>query len=125
MDSAYSIVKDELSASVKKALESLGYPSIGIENTIDFSKGFADISCSISFRLAKEKKKDANSIANEIKSKLGKSDYVEKITVENGFVNFHLNRQGFTKLVFGNVDAAKKKKEKVKVEYVSINPNKQ
>ena len=63
-----------------------------------FFKGFGDISCSISFRLAKEKKKDASSIANEIKSKLEKSEFVDKTTVENGFINFHLNREISPKL---------------------------
>ena len=123
-DSAYSRVKKELSKSIKKAAESLGYNAEGLENTIDFSKGFGDISCSISFRLAKAKKKDANSIANEIKSKLEKSDYFDTITVENGFINFHLNREMFTNLVLGDVLETKKKRERVIVEYVSVNPNK-
>ena len=124
MDSAYSKVKKEIPKSLAKAAQSLGYGIEGLESTIDISKGFGDISCSASFRFAKEKKKDANSIANEIKSKLDKSDYIDTITVEGGFINFHLNKALFTKLVLETKIEPKKKKEKVIVEYVSVNPNK-
>ena len=128
--SAYSKVKEELAVLVEAAAKSAGYDLDNIEQSLDFSKGVGDISCSCSFRLAKEKKKNANEIANEIKSKIKTPDYIEKITVENGFINFHLSREEYTTLVIkGRPEKIKKeksskKKERVIVEYVSVNPNK-
>ncbi len=94
--SAYSELKSSISSCIKAALESYGYKTDGIDNSIDLSKGIGDISCSISFRLAKEYKKNPDAIANEIKSKITKIKYVEKITVEGGFINFHLERSEFS-----------------------------
>ncbi|MFI5412626.1 MAG: arginine--tRNA ligase [Candidatus Micrarchaeales archaeon] len=124
--SAYSKVRSELAELVKGASDSSNYSTEGVENTIDFSKGFGDISCSVAFRLAKEHKKDANSIANEIKSKLEKPDYVEKVTVENGFINFHLKRKEFTKIILDSSAETQKqkKRERAIIEYISVNPNK-
>ncbi len=124
-ESAYSIIKSEISKAVVATCKGLNYNVENIESSVDLSKSFGDISCSVSFKLAKEYKKDANSIAKEIASKIGKPNYVEKATVENGFVNFHLNRDTFTKLIFDSVvKPAKKKREKAIIEYPSVNPNK-
>ncbi len=123
-ESPYSKVKKELAEMAEKAAIGSGYKTGSVENTIDFSKGFGDISCSVSFRLAKENRKDANVIANEIKSKIGKSAYVEKVTVENGFINFHLDKGAFTRMVLEEETKPEKRKEKAIIEYISLNPNK-
>ncbi len=127
-ESSYSRIRSEIAEMVAKALAKSEYGAVDLENSIELSKGFGDISCSIAFRLSKEHKKDPNSIANEIKSKISKSKYISKVSVENGFINFHLDRHEFTALVLAEQKAAPKasegKKERVIVEYVSVNPNK-
>lgn len=80
-------------------MKDLGYKPKDISGTIDFSKGFGDISCSVSFALAKEQKKSPNAIASEIKEKIKKPQHVESITVETGFINFHLSRKEFSSSV--------------------------
>ena len=99
MEHVYSAIKNEIADAISAALAELNYKADGIENTIDFSKGFGDISSSISFRLAKEQKKSPDAVAKEIMSKSKKPDGVDKITVENGFINFHLDRAKFTRMV--------------------------
>jgi arginyl-tRNA synthetase len=122
--SAYSITRSNLAASISKALVKLGYKADDIEGSIEFSKAFGDISCSICFKLAKEYKKEANTIANEIKSKMEKPDYVELVAIEKGFVNFHLDKKAFTKMVLEEKPQQQKRKDKAVIEYVSLNPNK-
>jgi arginyl-tRNA synthetase len=125
MESTYSAIKKEIADSIEGALEALNYKADSIENTIDFSKSFGDISCSVSFRLAKEHKKNADLIAKEIMSKAKKPDNVEKITVENGFINFHLDREKFSKSVLEEKEPAPKQSgKKAIIEYPSVNPNK-
>ncbi len=125
--SAYSKVKSELAESVRKAAESAGYKTDNVESSIDFSRSFGDISCSISFRIGKENKKDPNAVAKEISSKMQKANHVEKITVEGSFINFYLERKSFAALVLERkTDHALERgtKSRVIIEYVSVNPNK-
>ncbi len=123
--SPYNVVKSAISAAIAAACEGIGYGAPNLENAIDFAKGFGDISCSVSFRLAKEHKKDANSIASEIAVSLKKPSYVEKVTAENGFINFHLDRSAFSLLVLGEAKGMRSKiNERVIIEYPSVNPNK-
>lgn len=123
-ESAYFVVKSEILTSIRSAMAKLNYETDGLENSIDFSKSIGDISCSISFRLVKLQKKDANSIANEIKSKMAKPKYVDNITTENGFINFHLDRIAFTKMVLEELPKQEKKTDRAIIEYISLNPNK-
>jgi arginyl-tRNA synthetase len=125
-NSPYSKVRQWISSAVTKASNELGYDSFGIESSVDLSKAFGDISCSIAFKFSKEYKKAANEIANELASKIKKTEYIEKITTENGFINFHLNRDIIARLLFesGNEPMDKGKGERVIIEYPSVNPNK-
>lgn len=121
----YSRAVSELSQAIEKATASLGYKVQNAESTVEFSKGFGDFSSSISFRLAKELKKDANSIAKEIASKMEKPKFVREITVENGFLNFHLDKNVFAEMVLKHSEnIGKHKAGKVIIEYPSVNPNK-
>ena len=113
-----------LSKSVRAAIEKSGFKADNIEGTIDFSNSFGDMSCSVAFRIAKEQKKNPNIVADAILSKLEKPDYVEKATVENGFINFHLDRGKFSSLLLESKTEPKRQKGRIIVEYPSVNPNK-
>jgi arginyl-tRNA synthetase len=129
----YQKIKDVIAEHIAKAAAAAGFGDYGIEKTrgtVDLSKGFGDISCSIAFRITKDKGMQAQDAAARICSMLGKIDTVEKVTAEGGFVNFHLDRRAFAKAVVGETLAeggngnAAGKKDKVIIEYPSVNPNK-
>ena len=124
-ESAYLKVKFEIADLLRAAVAKLGYPVVSIDNTIELSQKFGDISSSVSFRLAKGQKKSAVAMAAELASSIQRPDNIEKITTENGFVNFHLNKQKFTGLVLesGAVPESHNK-GRIIIEYPSVNPNK-
>jgi arginyl-tRNA synthetase len=127
--SIYSKLKPIIADNLSSAAKELNYDSDDIPNTIDFSKGLGDISSSISFRLAKKQNKDVNLIANSIKDKLSKMDFVEKVSVEKGFINFQLDRKKFTRMLIDEYQKSAHasssdigKNIKVAFEFVSANP---
>ena len=60
------------------------------------------------FILSKTYKKAPNIIAAELKEKIGKKDFIEKIESVNGYLNFYVDKKYLTKIVFEEYD---KKKE--------------
>lgn len=82
------------------------------------------------FQIAKIAKKSPNAVAEEIKGKLKRSDWVEKIEVKNGYVNFFINKERISSLTldyilkkrekYGDLN---KKNKKVIIEHTSANPN--
>jgi arginyl-tRNA synthetase len=130
MDTPYSALRAGIARLIDEAADKLGYGDANSFDTIDFSEQFGDLSSSVAFRIAKERKKSANEIATALASSLGKSEYVSKTEVKNGFINFGINRGRFAKAV---VEHALDKKEsvvksdigkgrKVIIEYPSVNP---
>ncbi len=127
--SAYSIARSQISDAVAAAARKLGYGTDGIEGSIAMSSGFGDISCSLPFRISKAAKRDPQSVAGSIREKLPEIEIVEKVTVENGFINFHLDRQRFSELAIMDADAISQgaisdigKGRKAIIEYTSANP---
>ena len=130
MESPYGSVKKSIAELVSAALRSMKASAENIESTIDFSKGFGDISCSVAFRLSKELKKSPQEIAKTIAEKIGKSRLITRVTADGGFVNFYLDRSLFTMDVVNFASALETEKafseavkgERVIVEYPSANP---
>ncbi|MDE1868870.1 MAG: arginine--tRNA ligase [Candidatus Micrarchaeota archaeon] len=126
LSTAYSQIKQELSEAVRRASSAAGYDVEYTSQSIDFSSGFGDISCSVAFRLSKQHKKSPNAIAEEISSKIDAPVYIEKVDVKNGFINFALKRNEFAAIVLGEkkkpIPSVKSKR--VIVEYGGVNPNK-
>lgn len=73
-----------------------------ITETIDKSKGDFALAC---FSLAKTLKKSPIDIANEIKDNFPNCDFVDKVEVVNGYVNFFLNKEFCVKNILQEVDA--------------------
>ena len=59
------------------------------------------------FILSKTYKKAPNIIAAELKEKIGKKDFIEKIESVNGYLNFFINREYLTKIVFEEYEKTK------------------
>lgn len=56
------------------------------------------------FTLSKTLKKSPVLIANELKQKIEKEDYIDNIESVNGYLNFYLNREKVTKSVFNEFE---------------------
>lgn len=126
LSTTYSDIKKELSEAVQKAGSSLGYKIDDVPQSIDFSTGFGDISCSVAFRLSKQHKKSPDAIAKELSARIKAPDYIERVDVKNGFINFTFKRGEFAAIVLTEKKktAAKVKSKRVIVEYGGVNPNK-
>jgi arginyl-tRNA synthetase len=130
MLSSYGQIREELYAALSDAMEECYYDSSLLTNTIDFARAVGDISCSVAFKVAKTKPGSPNDIARSIAEKLLKNPRIQKFSIDNGYINFYLNRAKFTKdtvdYIF-DADPAKPissigTNEKVIIEYPSANP---
>ena len=132
MDSPYGGALSIVTRTIGAALKDCKYDAPDFESTIQESKGIGDISCSVAFRIARERKEKPVDVAKKISDHMIRPKGVAKVTVENGYINFHLERETFTKEVLGfasALDDAKPvsgsgKGERVIIEYPSVNPNK-
>ncbi len=125
---------DELTRELAKALKGCGYDPDLLKNTIDFSKdkGFGDISCSVAFRIAKQKPGSPHDIAQNIVDKLEDNELIKQVTVDHGYINFYIERVKYTADTIEYACAIERgspisdlgQKQKVIIEYPSVNPNK-
>lgn len=95
-------------------------------------RGHGDLSSSICFELAKQARKAPREIAQRVASKVPGDALVAKVeTAGAGYVNFFFNHAEFGSAVLGEAlaekeryGAGRKRREKVLIEYPSVNPNK-
>ncbi len=128
--SPYVQVKSLILDALQKAIASLGYPQFELENTLTEPKANADFACSAAFRISKTAKKNPNEIASAIAAKIPEIKYVKKVTADNGFVNFHLDRGEFSgdviKFALASPSAVVHSNignnTSLILEYVSVNP---
>ncbi|HUC38556.1 MAG TPA: arginine--tRNA ligase [Candidatus Acidoferrum sp.] len=129
-DSPYAGLKAQLEESLAGAMSLCGYDPKQLENTVDISKGIGDFSCSVAFRISKEKKVNPKEIAASIAGKLKGSKMVKQVTVDNGYINFHIDRKEFSASAINYIIANRERLasttlgngKKIIVEYVSVNP---
>ncbi|MCL5429870.1 MAG: arginine--tRNA ligase [Candidatus Marsarchaeota archaeon] len=132
MESPFAKAKREVSESLAKAIEKSGYRAAGLENTILIPKdsSLGDISCSIAFRLSKELKKNPKDIADNIAKQIEKPELISKVSVDNAYINFHINRPVFASLAIRYADTINSSNKlssvgegkKTIIEYPSANP---
>jgi arginyl-tRNA synthetase len=130
--SPYYKAKASIAKALKAAVLAAGYKAKGITESIDFSRGFGDMSSSISFRIAQEQKLNPKEVAEKIAKTFVAPPVCLSASAENGYVNFKLNRDEYAietvKYALGFVSqvpvSTLGKKEKIIVEYPSVNPNK-
>ncbi|MGC8730415.1 MAG: arginine--tRNA ligase [Candidatus Micrarchaeia archaeon] len=118
-------------SSVVFNIYNVAYTKEEILQTIEFSKKYGDLSSSISFRIAKELKKNPKEVSDKIKAELiNKMEGIESISSEAGFLNINLNKEEFTRRVINYILDHKDKAigsdighgKKVMIEYPSANP---
>ena len=128
MGMPYADLKSSIELELSKAIRAMGYDGVELANTISMSGLHGDVSCSVSFRISKEAKRSPQDIASAIVSGIGRIKHVGSVTADNGFINFRLERQGFSKDMVeyirrGSPDSTPtEKRKKIIVEYVSVNP---
>ena len=96
--------------NLKKEISNLIYDVIKID-VYDNMQGIKDdlngdyaFPC---FTLSKELKKAPNLIADELKEKIEKKDFIDKIESVNGYLNFYIDKKYLTKIVFEEYDKKK------------------
>ncbi|MHA1917484.1 MAG: arginine--tRNA ligase [Candidatus Ranarchaeia archaeon] len=130
--SPWSIIRNEIAdylvslfdVSIDMILESLSPPT---------NQKMGDLTSTICFKLAKEKKKSPINIAKSVQAEIQKTPNISKVEITpSGFINFYIKKEFLSKLT---LEAILKKKEtygdvenpsskSVMVEFPSVNPSK-
>lgn len=89
-------IKKEIENLIKEALEKIGLTAsaVHLEHPDDLS--FGDFSTNVAMVLAKERKQNPKFLAEDIRVKIGESEWIEKTEVAGpGFINFFLSKKFF------------------------------
>ncbi len=122
-----------LTSSIKFSLKNVKIRKDDLNNSINVSNGaLGDLSSSIAFRLAKELKKNPHEIALQIVKGAKSGKIIAELSELNGYVNAKFDKKYYSKMVLDATSGQKEKfgtsgigkKEKVIVEFPSVNPNK-
>lgn len=118
-------IKDEIINLLK--ISSLNEEEI--KNSLEYGK-IGDISSKVAFILSKEKKENPAKIASELVKKIPQSNFIKKIESSGPYINFYLSDEAY-RLILSHIlekkdkfGSKEKTKEKVLMEYPSVNPNK-
>ena len=110
-------MKDEIKDSIKQALEKL---EIDFEPTVEMPQNqeFGDYTTNIALRLKMN--------PQELVKKIQKPDFIEKIEVKGGFINFWLSENYLKGLLEATIELNKSQKgEKIMIEFTDPNPFKE
>jgi len=128
----FKILLEEIYLNIQKIIDELGLPQISF--VVEPTKlNFGDVTCNVSFLLAKHLKKKPYEVAKIISEKyrpyLGK--LIEKVDAHpSGYINFFANYSQLNAIIlkasiknnYGFLDLGKK--SRIVVEHTSVNPNK-
>ncbi len=130
-DNPYSKMKALAASLLGQAIENLGYKKMGeseLLQSISPSKLIGDVSSSAAFRIAKDSGESAEDVSKKIASNIKVKGNIEKVSAENGFINFYLKRKDFAIEVINHAlspgDRGASKRGRAIIEYISVNPNK-
>ncbi|MFA6524214.1 MAG: arginine--tRNA ligase [Candidatus Paceibacterota bacterium] len=124
------MIEEKIKDLIKNALKSLNIEveEILLEHPADLKMG--DYSTNVAMSLAKKEKTNPKELAEKIVIEISKNipKEIEKIEVKNGFINFYLSHEFFTKKIeevltnknFGGNDILSNKK--IMIEYTQPNP---
>jgi len=128
------MVKKRIVEDLKGVVSELGYPTTDIVCNIPKNSIFGDYSTNLALQLAKLKPENgkqnsldiANKIVDRLKATGNSKDYLEKIEVAGGFINFFISKDELIKNA-EDLDVLQKKEnpQKVLVEYGHVNPLKE
>jgi len=128
----FKILLDEINLNIQKIIDELDLPQISF--VVEPTKlNFGDVTCNVSFLLAKHLKKKPYEVAKIISEKyqpyLGK--LINKVDAhQSGYINFFANYSQLNAIIlkasvkddYGFLDLGKK--SRIVVEHTSVNPNK-
>lgn len=128
----FKILLEEIYLNIQKIIDELGLPQISF--VVEPTKlNFGDVTCNVSFLLAKHLKKKPYEVAKIISEKyrpyLGK--LIKKVDAhQSGYINFFANYSQLNAVIlkasikdnYGFLDLGKK--SRIVVEHTSVNPNK-
>ncbi len=66
---------------------------LGVDERFVRESDHADLACTVAFKLAKEQGRSPQEIAEEIASRIEPGDYVGKVEVVNGYINFFVSEE--------------------------------
>ncbi len=101
---------------------------LGVDERFVKESDHADLACTIAFKIAKEQGRNPQEVAEEIASKLEPRDYIGKIEVVNGYINFFVSEEFLEDTVNVILDrdydyGSPKLKGEVLIEHTSANPD--
>jgi len=125
MESYYDWIKEDLSEEISKLLGR----KVLLEEIK--RKELGDFFTNIAFVIAKEEKRKAEEVANELREKIErhKPEIIEKVKSVGGYINFFLKKEKINEMILSEIlkkkekyGSGKKRKEKIVVEHTSANP---
>jgi arginyl-tRNA synthetase len=127
-----SILLKEITTNLNSILKELEYPDT-LFSVAPSKPGFADVSCNVSFLLAKSLKKKPTEISQQLVEKYQKylGEFISKAEAHpSGYLNFFTKSAKINELIlknsikddYGSVDVGKN--SRIVVEHTSVNPNK-
>ncbi len=129
IESPYLVAEKQIAEQVEAAAKVLSYDASDSMKMMNLSREFGDISCSVAFKISKAKNEKPADVAGKIAARISPVGYIGKVTTENGYLNFHLNREIFSALALtGIIKNGEPQvsdmggKRKVIIEYPSANP---
>ena len=128
----FKILLEEINLNIQKIIDELDFPQISF--VVEPTKlNFGDVTCNVSFLLAKHLKKKPYEVAKIISEKyqpyLGK--LIKKVDAhQSGYINFFANYSQLNAIIlkasvkddYGFLDLGKK--SRIVIEHTSVNPNK-
>ena len=127
---AFLDIINQVKDNTSKIISEKGYDNVDF--VVEYSRsGFGDITCNVSFLLAKNLKKNPQEIAQEFAGEYDLGNNLEKVEAhKSGYLNFFINNNSFNNVVlpqslqknYGSIDIGKN--SKLIIEHTSVNPNK-
>lgn len=132
------MLKQRILEDLKKVVSEMGYQGVDIVCTISKNSDFGDYSTNLALQLANQKegksKHSPEHFAKEISQKLKDVDYLEKVEVVNGFINFFISPSAlleslhsvcdYSSFVKPNIEIENDQRKKILVEYAHPNTHK-
>ena len=127
---AFLNIINQVRDDTSRIISEKGYDNVDF--VVEYSRsGFGDITCNVSFLLAKNLKKNPQEIAQEFAGEYDLGNNLEKVEAhKSGYLNFFINNKSFNNVVlpqslqknYGSIDIGKN--SKLIIEHTSVNPNK-
>ena len=127
---AFLNIINQVRDDTSRIISEKGYDNVDF--VVEYSRsGFGDITCNVSFLLAKNLKKNPQEIAQEFAGEYDLGNNLEKVEAhKSGYLNFFINNNSFNNVVlpqslqknYGSIDIGKNCK--LIIEHTSVNPNK-